>query len=102
MEVDCFKSEFGEPTATDVGYWDGSDPAKMHNYFSYLQNKTIFDVLRERRGQGQAVLFARSADHLFSSPDGDPHFGSAPQIRQDLRSLTPRSAMACSCNSRYR
>ena len=61
MGADCFKSDFGERIPTDVVYWDGSDPAKMHNYYSYLYNKTVFDVLQERRGAGDAVLFARSA-----------------------------------------
>jgi alpha-D-xyloside xylohydrolase len=61
MGVDCFKSDFAERIPTDVVYFDGSDPIKMHNYYSYLYNKTIFDVLRERRGDGEAVLFARSA-----------------------------------------
>ncbi len=40
---------------------DGSDPQKMHNYYSYLYNKAVFDVLEEKRGRGEAVLFARSA-----------------------------------------
>src|SRR5271157_517623 len=61
MGVDCFKSDFGERIPVDVAYWDGSDPAKMHNYYSYLYNKTIFEVLQGRRGAGEAVLFARSA-----------------------------------------
>lgn len=61
MGVDCFKSDFGERIPTDVVYWDSSDPAKMHNYYSYLYTKTVFDVLQERRGEGEAVLFARSA-----------------------------------------
>ena len=61
MGADCFKSDFGERIPTDVVYWDGSDPAKMHNYYSYLYNKTVFNILQERRGEGNAVLFARSA-----------------------------------------
>ncbi len=61
MGVDCFKSDFGERIPTDVVYWDGSDPVKMHNYYSYLYTKTVFDVIQERRGEGEAVLFARSA-----------------------------------------
>ncbi|MCW3060731.1 MAG: glycoside hydrolase family 31 [Capsulimonas sp.] len=59
--VDCFKTDFGERIPTDVVYHDGSDPAAMHNYYSYLYNKTVFDLLREERGEGEAVLFARSA-----------------------------------------
>ena len=61
MGVDCFKADFGERIPTGVVYWDGSDPAKMHNYYTYLYNKTVFEVLQGRRGAGEAVLFARSA-----------------------------------------
>jgi alpha-D-xyloside xylohydrolase len=61
MGVDCFKSDFGERIPTDVEYFDGSDPELMHNYYTYLYNKTVFDLLRKRRGEGDAVVFARSA-----------------------------------------
>ena len=59
--VDCFKTDFGERVPTDVEYFDGSDPERMHNYYAYLYNKTVFDVLRKRRGDGEAVVFARAA-----------------------------------------
>ncbi|HTR94309.1 MAG TPA: alpha-xylosidase [Trebonia sp.] len=62
MGVDCFKSDFGERIPVeDVGYFDGSDPERMHNYYTYLYNQTVFELLRKRRGEGDAVLFARSA-----------------------------------------
>ena len=61
MGVDCFKTDFGERIPIDVVYDDGSDPLKMHNYYTYLYNRTVFEVLRDRRGEGEAVLFARSA-----------------------------------------
>ncbi|MDY7103806.1 MAG: alpha-xylosidase [Actinomycetota bacterium] len=61
MGVDCFKTDFGERVPTDVAYHDGSDPELMHNYYAHLYNKTVFDLLVERRGEGEAVLFARSA-----------------------------------------
>jgi len=61
MGVDCFKSDFGERIPTDVTYFDGSDPTEMHNYYTYLYNKTVFDLLRKRRGERDAVVFARSA-----------------------------------------
>jgi alpha-D-xyloside xylohydrolase len=61
MGVDCFKTDFGERIPTDVVYFDRSDPHKMRNYYSYLYNKTVFDVLQEERGTGDAVVFARSA-----------------------------------------
>ncbi|MEU4252917.1 alpha-xylosidase [Amycolatopsis sp. NPDC026612] len=56
--VDCFKTDFGERIPTDVVYHDGSDPERMHNYYTYLYNETVFELLRER---GDAVVFARSA-----------------------------------------
>ncbi|MFC1406289.1 MULTISPECIES: alpha-xylosidase [Streptacidiphilus] len=59
--VDCFKTDFGERIPTDVVWHDGSDPERMHNYYTQLYNRTVFDLLREERGEGEAVLFARSA-----------------------------------------
>jgi alpha-D-xyloside xylohydrolase len=61
MGVDCFKTDFGERVPTDVVWHDGSDPERMHNYYTHLYNQTVFDLLREHRGEGEAVLFARSA-----------------------------------------
>lgn len=62
MGVDCFKTDFGERIPTeDVVYFDGSDPKKMHNYYTYLYNKCVYELLERKRGKGEAVLFARSA-----------------------------------------
>ena len=62
MGVDCFKTDFGERIPTeDVVYFDGSDPKKMHNYYTYLYNKTVYELLERKRGKEEAVLFARSA-----------------------------------------
>jgi alpha-D-xyloside xylohydrolase len=33
----------------------------MHNFYSYLYNQTVFELLTEQRGAGEAVVFARSA-----------------------------------------
>jgi alpha-D-xyloside xylohydrolase len=60
MGVDTFKTDFGERIPTDVAYHDGSDPFKMHNYYSYLYNKIVFDLLRDERGENDALVFARS------------------------------------------
>jgi alpha-D-xyloside xylohydrolase len=59
--VDTFKTDFGERIPTAVVYHDGSDPIKMHNYYTYLYNKTVFSLLQEERGEGEALVFARSA-----------------------------------------
>ncbi len=61
MGVDCFKTDFGERIPTDVVYYDGSDPVSMHNYYTYLYNKAVFELLEEQRGKDEAALFARSA-----------------------------------------
>ncbi|GLW64044.1 alpha-xylosidase [Actinomadura rubrobrunea] len=61
MGVDCFKTDFGERIPTDVEFFDGSDPERAHNYYTYLYNQTVFELLRKRRGEGEAVVFARSA-----------------------------------------
>jgi alpha-D-xyloside xylohydrolase len=44
-----------------VVWHDGSDPQRMHNYYTHLYNRTVFELLEKERGQGEAVVFARSA-----------------------------------------
>lgn len=61
MGVTAIKTDFGERIPTDVVYYDGSDPVSMHNYYTYLYNKTVFQVLEDYYGKGNAVLFSRSA-----------------------------------------
>lgn len=62
MGVDCFKTDFGERIPVkDIAYFDKSDPVKMHNYYTYLYNQTVFELLEAERGKGEAILFARSA-----------------------------------------
>lgn len=61
MGVDCFKTDFGERIPTDCVYYDGSDPLLMHNYYTYLYNKCVFELLEEYKGRDEACLFARSA-----------------------------------------
>jgi alpha-D-xyloside xylohydrolase len=61
MGVDCFKTDFGERIPTDVVWFDGSDPYKMHNYYAYLYNQVVFDCIRDTLGEDEAVVFARAA-----------------------------------------
>lgn len=62
MGVDCFKTDFGERIPVkDIMYFDHSDPVKMHNFYTYLYNQAVFELLERERGTGEAVLFARSA-----------------------------------------
>lgn len=59
--VDAIKTDFGERIPTDVVWHDGSDPQTMHNLYTQLYNRAVFEVLTEEKGEGHAVLFARSA-----------------------------------------
>lgn len=61
MGVDCFKTDFGERIPTDCVYHDGSDPKKMHNYYTYLYNQVVYDAIKDKKGEKEAILFARSA-----------------------------------------
>ncbi|WP_250445150.1 alpha-xylosidase [Actinotalea sp. C106] len=59
--IDAIKTDFGERVPVDVVWHDGSDPYRMHNWYAQLYNQAVFEVLEEVRGEGEAVLFARSA-----------------------------------------
>jgi alpha-D-xyloside xylohydrolase len=60
MGVDSFKTDFGERIPTeDVQWFDGGDPERMHNYYSFLFNKVVFETLEKTTGS--ATVFARSA-----------------------------------------
>lgn len=61
MGVNCLKTDFAERIPTNVKYHSGEDPVLMHNYFTYLYNKTVFNVLKDFYGENKACLFARSA-----------------------------------------
>ncbi len=61
MGVDCFKTDFGERIPTkDVVYYNGADSEKMHNFYSYLYNEAVYEVVCRVKGKEEAVLFARS------------------------------------------
>src|SRR5699024_2443777 len=49
MGVDSFKTDFGERIPTNVVYYDGSDPFKMHNYYSYKFNEVVFKLLQKKK-----------------------------------------------------
>ena len=62
MGVDCLKTDFGERIPVkDIAYFDGTSPLHMHNYYTFLYNQMVFETIKEVRGEGEAILFARSA-----------------------------------------
>ncbi|MCL6571560.1 MAG: alpha-xylosidase [Bacillus sp. (in: Bacteria)] len=61
MGVDSFKADFGESLPADAVCHDGSDGQRMHNLYALLYTRTVFEVLEEALGKGQAIVFARSA-----------------------------------------
>lgn len=74
MGIDCFKTDFGERIPVrDIEYFDGSNPVDMHNKYTQLYNRIVFDVLERKRGKNEAVLFARSA--TFGGQTMPVHWG---------------------------
>ncbi len=61
LGVDVFKTDFAERIPTNVEWYDRSDPRKMHNYYTYLYNQTVYNLLKEKKGERDACVFARSA-----------------------------------------
>ena len=88
MGVDSFKTDFGERIPTDVVYHDGSCPQKMHNYYAYLYNKVVFELIERKLGKNEAVLFARSAatgSQKFPVHWGGDCWANYPSMAESLR-----------------
>lgn len=86
--VDSFKTDFGERIPTDCVYFDGSDPETMHNYYTLLYNRTVFELLERERGIGEACLFARSATvggQQYPVHWGGDSSSSYPSMAESLR-----------------
>ena len=96
MGVDCFKTDFGERIPVkDVVYYDGSDPVKMHNYYTYLYNEAVFNLLKEERGEGEAILFARSA--TAGGQKFPAHWGGDCSASYSSMAETIRGGLSLSC-----
>jgi len=96
MGVDCFKTDFGERIPVkDIVYFDGSDPVKMHNYYTYLYNKTVFSLLEREKGKNEAVLFARSA--TVGGQKFPVHWGGDCSASYPSMAETLRGGLSLSC-----
>lgn len=61
MGVDTFKTDFGERIPGEgVVYHNGADPSEMHNLYPIIYNETVFNLIEDVRGKGDAAVFARS------------------------------------------
>ncbi len=91
MGVDCFKTDFGERIPVkDIAYHDGSDPVKdaqlLHLTCTTRQSLNCWN---RERGEGEAVLFARSATvggQQFPAHWGGDCSASYPSMAETLRS----------------
>lgn len=96
MGADTFKTDFGERIPLDGVYWDGSDPDKMHNYYTHLYNRCVFEVLQEELGEKEANLFARSATaggQQYPVHWGGDNEATYPSMAESLRG----GLSLCSC-----
>lgn len=97
MGVDCFKTDFGERIPVkDIVYYDGSDPLKMHNYYTYLYNQTVFHLLEKEKGVGKAVLFARSA--TVGGQKFPVHWGGDSEASYPSMAETLRGGLSLACS----
>ena len=90
--IDCFKTDFGERLPTDVVYYDGSDPLRMHNYYPYLYNKCLFELLEEYKGKNGACLFARSA--TTGCQQFPVHWGGDPKTTYSDMAMSLRAGLS--------
>jgi alpha-D-xyloside xylohydrolase len=62
MGIDAFKTDFAERVPFDskkVRWWDGSEAGKMHNFYSLLYNRCVWETML--KAGKDPCLFARAA-----------------------------------------
>ncbi len=96
MGVDSFKTDFGERIPTNVSYFDQSDPVKMHNYYTHLYNKAVFELLVQEKGKDEAVVFARSAS--AGSQQFPVHWGGDCSATYESMAESLRGGLSLSCS----
>jgi alpha-D-xyloside xylohydrolase len=91
--VDSFKTDFGERIPfRNVKWHDGSDPGRMHNYYSYLYNKNTYQTLEQHRGKSNSLVWARSTTaggQIFPV-----HWGGDPESTFDGMAESIRGALS--------
>ena len=97
MGVDCFKTDFGERIPVkEIAYGQNVDPVKMHNYYTYLYNEAVFELLERELGRGEAVVFARSA--TAGSQKFPAHWGGDSSATYPSMAETLRGGLSLACS----
>ncbi len=75
MGIDTFKTDFGEAIPPDARFHNGRTGAEMRNLYGLLYQQLVFDLVRERYGQG--IIWARAGcpgvQQFPTHWSGDPH-----------------------------
>ena len=96
MGVDCFKTDFGERIPVrDVVFHEDVDPVKMHNYYTFLYNQAVFQLLEQEKGIGEAVVFARSA--TVGGQQFPVHWGGDCSANYPSMAETLRGGLSLAC-----
>ena len=61
MGVDCFKTDFGERIPTDVQWFDGSDPQKMHNHYAFIESCDVVRHFTQLKCRMMPYLYRQAA-----------------------------------------
>ena len=97
MGVDCFKTDFGERIPVrDVVFYEDVDPVKMHNYYTFLYNQAVFQLLEQEKGIGEAVVFARSA--TVGGQQFPVHWGGDCSANYPSMAETLRGGLSLACS----
>ncbi|KAF2811731.1 uncharacterized protein BDZ99DRAFT_518983 [Mytilinidion resinicola] len=104
--VDCIKTDFGERIPTKGVKWfdESVDNERMHNWYAFIYNKTVYETLQRRYGKREAVLFARTAcagTQRFPLCWGGDSESTAPALAESVRaglSLGLASFASWSCD----
>ena len=94
MGVDYIKTDFGERIPSDCVYHNGADPTRMHNYYTYLYNETVFRAIEAIHGRGKACLFARSG--TAGSQAFPVHWGGDCSAKYESMAETIRGGLSLS------
>lgn len=89
MGVDTFKTDFGERIPVDGAYfYNGANSRRMHNYYTYLYNKAVFDTIKKVKGPKEALVFGRSTtagSQKFPVQWGGDCYSRYPSMAASLR-----------------